>query len=81
MRDHGVDIVLPPAPERDSLHYMVIDELARGHVTDQMRTRSKKILERLRLDGAEVIVLGCTEYGLLDSAEVLAQAIADRAAL
>jgi aspartate racemase len=61
----GVDVLLPTPPDRDRIHAVVYDELAHGLVTDAARADYLTVVEKLAADGAEAVVLACTEQGLL----------------
>lgn len=66
LRDrHGIDVVVPEEAERDEIHRIIFEELARGVFLDASRRRCAEIVERLHGRGAEGVVLGCTEIELL----------------
>jgi aspartate racemase len=62
---HGVETVVPPAAQRAEVHRVVYDEL----VLDEVRAESRELYRRVMADlvdaGAQAMVLGCTEIGLL----------------
>ena len=62
---HGLDVVIPGPADRTVVHSVIYDELCMGTVRDASKTRYLEIIERLVVDGAEGIILGCTEIGLL----------------
>jgi len=62
---HGLDILIPDKAEREIVHEIIYNELCCGHVNDQSRQRFRAIVRRLADAGAEGIILGCTEIGLL----------------
>ena len=64
-RQHGIDVVVPDADDRDAVHRIIYDELCRGQVLDKSRARYRRAIERLVERGAEGVVLGCTEISLL----------------
>jgi aspartate racemase len=62
---HGIEVLTPPAPDRAQVHRIIYDELCRGEVRDASRAIYREIIARLVAQGAEAVVLGCTEIGLL----------------
>lgn len=88
---HGIRAVVPDEREREVVDRIVFDELTRGVVRDASRGTYVDVIRRLADQGADAVVLACTEIGLLvspedsplpviDSAEVHARALG-RAAL
>ena len=63
--NHGVQVVAPSAPIQQRLHQIIFDELVRGVVRAESKTFYLEACERLRRDGAEGVILGCTEIFLL----------------
>ena len=62
---HGLDVLVPGADDRDRLDRAVFDELCRGVLSDDTRAALRGVLARLVEQGAEAVVLGCTELELL----------------
>lgn len=61
----GVQVLLPDAAGQDRVHEVIYDELARGVVSDAARRDYLDVVAKLAADGAEAVVLACTEQGLL----------------
>ena len=61
----GVEAVVPPAPARAEVHRIIYDELVRDVVREESRATYRGIMADLVTDGAEGMILGCTEIGLL----------------
>jgi aspartate racemase len=87
---HGLQVVIPEKADRRTVHDVIYDELCQGEVRRESRARYLEIVGRLRTHGAEGVILGCTEIGLLigqndldipvfDSTEVHAAAAVDAA--
>ena len=64
---HGLQVIVPEADDRRVVHDVIYDELCRGVVRDESREAYRRIMEDLVARGAEAIILGCTEIGLLVS--------------
>jgi aspartate racemase len=66
LRDrHGLDVLVPDAPDRRIIHDVIYDELCVGVVRDESRTQYRRIMGGLAERGADGILLGCTEIDLL----------------
>jgi aspartate racemase len=68
---HGLDPIVPEAEDRAAIHAVIFDELCRGIVREPSRRRYIDIVERARAHGADGVILGCTEIGLLIGPEHL----------
>ena len=62
---HGLDVLVPSATERDDIHRIIYDELVLGVVDEGSRRRYEEIIDGLVEQGAEGVILGCTEIELL----------------
>lgn len=62
---HGLDVLVPEAGQRDQVHRIIYDELCRGQVLQPSRVIYRDIMTDLVARGAQGIILGCTEIGLL----------------
>ncbi|MFN3745316.1 MAG: aspartate/glutamate racemase family protein [Hyphomicrobiaceae bacterium] len=62
---HGLDPIVPDADDRAIVHDVIFDELCCGVVCEASRARYLAIIERGRAKGADSVILGCTEIGLL----------------
>lgn len=63
--DHGLDVLVPGAADRRLVHDVIYSELCVGVVRDESRRAYVEVVERLVDEGAEGILLGCTEIDLL----------------
>jgi aspartate racemase len=61
----GLDVIVPDAADRAVVHRVIYDELVQGRVEAASRGALATIMARLVDDGAQAIVLGCTELMLL----------------
>lgn len=62
---HGLEVLVPDAPEREIVHRVIYDELGQGIVREESRRAYVKIIEGLVSRGARGVILGCTEIPLL----------------
>lgn len=84
----GIEVLVPDAVQRERVHRVIYDELCLGRIVDASRDEYRTIIAGLVANGAEGVILGCTEIGLLvggsdaevplfDTARIHAEAAAD----
>lgn len=78
-REHGMDIVVPDADSRVMIHRVIFDELCQGQVLDSSRRAYQRVIDSMRDQGADAVILGCTEIGLLIGADDVAMPVLDTA--
>jgi aspartate racemase len=87
----GIDFLRPDPAERDEIHRIIMDELVHGVFRPQAVACHQRVIARMKAEGCDAVVLGCTEIPLimndansplptLDSTRLLARAAARRAA-
>jgi aspartate racemase len=64
-RDHGLRVVIPDARDREIVHRVIYEELCLGNVVDASRGAYRRVMDDLVRQGAQAIILGCTEITLL----------------
>ena len=62
---HGVEVLIPEAADRRIVHDVIYDELCRGRIEDASRAEYVRIIGQMQRDGAEGVILGCTEIPML----------------
>ena len=70
---HGLEVLVPGDEDRREVHRIIFAELCRGVISQSSRSAYRVVISTLVERGADAIVLGCTEIGLLigpDDAEV-----------
>lgn len=88
---HGLAYLRPTDPERDEINRIIMDELVRGVTRPEQVAYFQTVMTRMKQDGCDAVVLGCTEIPLiinddnaplpvLDSTRLLARAALSRAA-
>jgi len=64
-RHYGLEVVVPPAHERELVHRVIFDELCVGRVEESSRRIYREVMAGLVAQGAGGIILGCTEIAML----------------
>lgn len=77
----GIAAIIPGDADRATVHRIIYDELVQGVIRDESRAEYRRIIAALIADGAEAIVLGCTEIMLLVDARDSAVPLFDTLAL
>lgn len=65
IEQHGLDVMIPNDEDRVVVHRVIYDELVAGKIVPASRAAYRAIIARLIAQGAEAIILGCTEIMLL----------------
>jgi amino-acid racemase len=65
----GLEVIVPKTEDRRTVHEIIYKELVVGKVLPRSRDLYRKIITSLIGDGAQAIILGCTEIMLLVSDE------------
>ena len=78
---HGLQVLLPSAEERDTVHRIIFEELCLGQTLEVSRQHYRRTMASLVAQGAQAIILGCTEITLLVGAEDASVPLFDTTAL
>lgn len=65
--DRGIDVLIPKESEIETVNSIIFNELCVGTITEESRRKFQDIIEKLKEKGADGVILGCTEIGLLIS--------------
>lgn len=65
LRSHELGILIPDGTDRTIVHNIIYEELVHGNIRDTSREQYLSIIDRLIERGAQGVILGCTEIGLL----------------
>lgn len=65
--DKGLEVIIPEPDEIELINAVIYNELCRGLISDKSRMKYLDIIGGLQKKGAEAVILGCTEIGLLIS--------------
>ena len=80
-RKYGMEVLLPGAEDKALVHRVIYDELCQGRVEPGSRASYLRIIEELSRQGAQAVILGCTEIGLLVKQEDTAVQLFDTTAI
>jgi aspartate racemase len=61
----GIEAMTPGEAARATVHRIIYEELCRGEVREESRVQYRDIIETMRGDGADSVILGCTEIAML----------------
>lgn len=65
IESNGIKVLIPNEADRKIINKVIYEELCLGEIQQSSRDHYKKVIKGLVDDGAEGIILGCTEIGLL----------------
>jgi len=65
LRDHGIDVLVPNDAQRERIHSVIYSELCQGVVNAHSKADYLEVVGSLAERGAQGVILGCTEIGLL----------------
>ena len=65
---HGLDVIVPDDDGRSLVHRVIYEELCLGVVREESRAGYRRVIARLVDQGAQAVILGCTEIAMLVSA-------------
>lgn len=78
---YDIDILIPDDADREIIHTIIYNELCLGEIRESSRNEYLRIIENLVRDGAEGIILGCTEIPLLVKQEDISVPVLDTATI
>ncbi|RDE19133.1 aspartate/glutamate racemase family protein [Motiliproteus coralliicola] len=62
---HGLEVLIPNEADRGLVHRVIYEELCLGRIVPESKTQYLRIIAQLAEQGAEAVILGCTEIGML----------------
>lgn len=65
LRARGIDVFIPDVADRAAIHRVIFEEIVFGRLLEESRQAYREIIERQVVNGAEGVILGCTEIPLL----------------
>lgn len=67
LTDRGIDVLIPQEDDIEAVNSVIFNELCRGINREESRVKFGEIIHKLKENGAEGVILGCTEIGSLIS--------------
>jgi len=64
VQKHGLEVIIPGEKDRELIHNLLYDQIRLGDIDQAARNTFKKTIDDLASEGAEGIILGCTEIFL-----------------
>ncbi|MGE6506120.1 aspartate/glutamate racemase family protein [Bacillus cereus group sp. BfR-BA-01441] len=77
IEEHDIKVIVPSGTNREKVNEVIYTELCLGKIVVQSREYYKRVIEELVQEGAQGIILGCTEIGLLIKQENVSVPIFD----
>ncbi|MBI4751331.1 MAG: aspartate/glutamate racemase family protein [Acidobacteria bacterium] len=74
---YGLEVLVPAQPDRDIIHRVIYDELCHGIIRPESKAEYCRIIQTLIDQGAQGIIFGCTEIGMLVTASDVATSVYD----
>ena len=65
MERHGIDVMVPDEEGRAAVHAIIFEELCQGKIIDASRDALVTLIEMAKAEGADSVIFGCTEIGLI----------------
>ncbi len=62
---HGIETIVPDEDDRLTVHRIIFDELCLGIFKESSKEKLREIIKKLKVNGAEGVILGCTELPLI----------------
>ncbi|PGZ06268.1 aspartate racemase [Bacillus cereus] len=77
IEENDIKVIIPLEKNREKINEIIYTELCLGEITSQSREYYKRVIGKLVQEGAQGIILGCTEIGLLIKQEDVSVPIFD----
>lgn len=81
LEKHGLKVIVPSSEDQEIVHRIIVDELVCGKILQESNSIYSKIISKLEGQGAEGVILGCTEIPLLVKQEDFSIPLIDTAAI
>jgi aspartate racemase len=65
VQKYGLDVLIPSEADRKIVHKIIYQELCLGKIVGESKAEYLRIIDNLANEGAEGVILGCTEIGML----------------
>ncbi|MEA3353878.1 MAG: aspartate/glutamate racemase family protein [Campylobacterota bacterium] len=65
LTSYGLEVMIPETKDRKTIHSIIYDELCMGIINKESKIKYIDIINKLIKNGAQGVILGCTEIGML----------------
>jgi aspartate racemase len=65
LKKYDITSQIPDEKDRSNVQKIIFEELVKGVISEESRLYMNSVIEKLRVNGCEAVVLGCTEIPLL----------------
>ena len=65
LAENGIEVIIPEAKDIDTVNSIIFNELCVGEIKNESRKKYLEIIDEMTAKGAQGVILGCTEIGLL----------------
>lgn len=65
LEEAGIEVLIPNTEDMELINHVIFKELCLGIISDESKKKYSDIISKLAEEGAEGVILGCTEIGLL----------------
>lgn len=65
MDDYGIETIIPDKGDRNEVSRVIYQELCCGQIKEQSKQKYLQVIEKMKEDGAQGVILGCTEIPLM----------------
>ena len=79
--DRGFDVLIPAEADIEPINTIIFQELCVGQIRDSSRRKFQQVIDALKDQGAQAVILGCTEIGLLIGPEHASLPVYDTTAI
>lgn len=79
--EFGISTLIPEADDRQKINQIIFDELCLGEFSEASRDYYTGVIDQLAKQGAQGVIFGCTEIGLLVPTELSPLPVFDTAAI
>ena len=63
--NYGLNVLVPDEDDKDIVHKVIYQELCLGNIESESKAEYLRIIDTLAARGAQAVILGCTEIGML----------------
>jgi aspartate racemase len=65
LEDYSIETIIPNCEDRQEISRIIYEELCRGVVTESSKQTYLKVIDKMKAEGAQGVILGCTEIPLM----------------